>query len=102
MQTILGNTVHGLREFVKRCKKADVKAKRLNKSPPAMPFYERPRQSTRVSTSTFTPETIIAEFTGLPPQRARVWTKEAIVLLIDNLTTISHPVWPFLIKIIKK
>ena len=103
IQKIWSGAVYGLRKFVKRCKKAEVKATKFaNSPPPPMIFYEELRRSRRGSTSPTTTAMLIHDFTGLPPQGARVWTKESIAWLVDNFITSGQPCRPFLLKIIGK
>ena len=45
---------------------------------------------------------ILDDFTGLPPQGAKVWTKETIALIMDDLRNSGQDQKPFLLKIIER
>ena len=94
--------IQGLKIFNKKCR-ADKKEEEIqaNAPPPEFLFYDDKRRSPRVSS----PETIedrISDFTGAPPQDAKVWTRETIYLFMDNLTDSKIKLRPFLDKILDK
>jgi hypothetical protein len=45
---------------------------------------------------------LVADFTGLPPQGATMWTKETLAWFVDNLFTSNQKTWLFMITIIAK
>ena len=95
--------VYKLREFNKRCRKEKAnQIKEAKAKPEPMPFYEEPRRSERKGSPTFSSATLIDEFTGLPPQGAKMWTKDTLSWFMDNLFTSNQKPRPFLLKIIAK
>jgi hypothetical protein len=76
MEIVPRQAVHGLREFAKRFKKAETEeARRASALPTPLLFYKKPRRSTRGSPTTTPSVMNLNDFTGLPPQGARLWTK---------------------------
>jgi len=95
--------VHGLREFAKRMKKGESEEARKASAPPLpMISYEEPRRSARGSPTTTPSALNLDDFTGLPPQGARLWTKESLVWFVDNLVTSGQKVCPFTSEIVAK
>ena len=79
MHVALRGAVSGLRGFVRRCKKARAEVlKEENDPPQPMPFYKEPRRSGRGPSPISTKELLQKNFTGLPPQGVRKWTKETL------------------------
>ena len=111
MLVVQSGAVYGLSKFVKKYKIADAELTKIANSPPQpMMYYEEPRRSGRVSTSPITTQSCIEDpwkysidvFTCLPPQGAREWTLETLVLFVDNLTTSGQKCLPFLKNIVAR
>ena len=123
MLIIRSGAVYGLKKFLKKCKMADVESmKTANSTPRPMLYYEEKRKSGReiiapdllgsgrVSTSPQTTVCIVNDpwadslhnFTGLPPQSARQWTTESLILFMDDLVMSGRKLAPFLAKILER